>query len=113
MEIVKDDWERTFDTNLGEREPSQGATLSSSARLELVRALVFLGARGENLPSPLPLTPSPLTAAATMKDRGGERVEDLGDGGSFAPPSPGNSVPSPCRIPVAARVSPSRGRGKG
>ena len=59
--------------------------------------------------TPRPLTPSPLTAAATMNDRGGEGVEDMGDGGSFAPPSPRNSLPSPCPIPVAARVSPSRG----
>ena len=57
-----------------------------------------------------PLTPSPLTVPATMKDRDGEGVEDMGDGGSFAPPSPRNSLPSPCTIPVAARLSASRGR---
>ena len=113
MEIVKGDWERTFDTNLGEREPSQGATLGSSARLELVRALVFLGARGKNLPSPHPLTPSPLTAAATMKDRGGEGVEDLGDGGSFAPPIPREFRPLPLPDSRCRESQPQQGEGEG
>ena len=42
-----------------------------------------------------PLTPSPLTVPATMKDRGGEGVEDMGDGGSFAPPIPQEFPPLP------------------
>ena len=48
-----------------------------------------------------------------MKDLSGEGVEDMGDGGAKLPPSPRNSLPSPCTIPMATSVSPSRGRCKG
>ena len=41
-----------------------------------------------------------------MKDRGGEGVEDMGDGGSKAPPSPRNPIPSPCGISMFAEVPP-------
>jgi len=45
------------------------------------------------------------TAAAAMKDRGGEGVEDMGDGGSFAPHPPGIPSPPPARFPCPRQVS--------
>ena len=58
-----------------------------------------------------PLTPSPLTAAATMKDRGGEGAEVLGDGGAKLPPSPRNSLPLPDSR--GRESQPQQGEGQG
>ena len=70
------------------------------------------GATGPSF-RPHPLTPSPLTAAATMADCGGEGVEDMGDGGSGAPPFPQESPPLPLRDSRDRERQPMQGEGDG
>ena len=48
-----------------------------------------------------------------MKYRGGEGVEDMGDGGSFAPPIPQESPPLPLRDSRGRENQSEQGEGKG
>jgi len=68
---------------------------------------------GKTILPPHPLTPSPPRSFMVETPVSGEGVGDMGDGGSFAPPSPRNFLPSPCRFPWLRESTPAGGGARG
>jgi len=67
METAKDDCVRVFDITLRDGGPSHGGTLRSSEKLEIVRALVHLGADivGAGFPAASPDDPEAVRRIAS------------------------------------------------